>query len=126
MLNGSGYFTFPLESIITKSLPTTSDSLRIVPSILPDTSAFEPVDSIKYESRLINNTEDLYLKQPINLYSPPNINTVVRYDYNSNRYVFENRIASNIISTPFSMSSEEYREYRKREDQTSFFRNRNS
>ena len=144
MLNGSGYFTFPLESIITKSLPTTSDSLRIVPSILPDTSAFEPddsfkyesilpdtnilesVDRIKYESRLINNTEDLYLKQPINLYSPPNINTVVRYDYNSNRYVFENRIASNIISTPFSMSSEEYREYRKREDQISFFRNRNS
>ena len=144
MLNGSGYFTFPPESIITKSLLNTSDSLLIETSILPDTSALEPddsfkyesilpdtnilesVDSIKYESRLINNADDLYLKKPINLYSPSNINTVVRYDYNSNRYVFENRIASNIISTPFTMSSEEYREYRKREDQISFFRSRNS
>ncbi|MBF6596985.1 MAG: cell surface protein SprA [Fermentimonas sp.] len=144
MLNGSGDYVFPSESIIAKTLPNISDSLLIETSILPDTSALEPddslkyksrlpdtnilesVDSIKYESRLLNNAVDLFFKQPINLYGPSNISTEVRYDYISNRYVFENRIGHEIIYTPFTMSSEEYREYRKREDQISFFRSRNS
>ena len=144
MLNGSVYYVTPYESHVTKTSPNTSDSLAAETSTLPDTSAYELDDdiryepklldtdalelddSIRYESKLIERADDLFIKQPINLNSPSNINTVVRYDYKSNRYVFENRIGSKIISTPFSMPFEEYREYRKREDQINLFRNRNS
>ena len=128
MLNGSRYFSFPPESQIPKSSPKTliRDSIHTATSIMHDTIALESNDSINYESRLIEKTDDLFLKQPINLNTPSNITTVVRYNYKSNRYVFENRIGGEIISTPFTMSSEEYRKHRIREDQISFFRNRNS
>ena len=128
MLNGSGHSIFPHESHIARTSPNIlkSDSLLIETSILPDSNALKSNDSIKYESRLIKKLDDLFIKQPVNLNNPSNINTVVRYDYISNKYIFENKIGSKIISTPFAMSSEEFREYRKREDQINFFRNRNS
>jgi hypothetical protein len=128
MLNGSEYLHAQLESQTTNSSThiLNSNSTITETSVLEDTNTLESSDSIKYESRLLKKTDDLLFDQPINLKTPSNINTVVRYDYISNRYVFENKIGSKIISTPFTMSYEEYREYRRREDQINYFRSRNS
>lgn len=93
---------------------------------LTDSNTLKLSDSINFESRFIEKSSDLHLKNPINLLSPSNINTIVRYDYKKNRYVFENRVGNKIISTPFSMSPEEYREYRLRKSQIEFFKERNS
>lgn len=127
MLNGSGYFSLQAETQITKSLPNNfTDSLQVETSFISDSNYLESNDSVKYESRLIEKTDDLFINQPINLYAPSNIKTSVRYDYIYNRYIFENIVGSEIISTPFVMSLEEYKEYRKRENQIDYFKNRNS
>ncbi len=119
-LAGYSYSTLTLENTIEYSL---EDSLE---DFLEDSLGNIIKDSITFESRFIESGSDLQLRQPINLEPPSNINTVVRYDYKTNRYVFENRVGNSVVSTPFSMSPEEYREYRLRQSQIEFFRERNS
>ena len=69
---------------------------------------------------------DLQKRFPIDLEKPSNIRTEVRYDYPTNRYIFENKMGDTVISTPFSMTPDEYRAYRVRQMQIRYFRERNS
>lgn len=118
MLNGSRDFPHQFE--------THFDTLQIDTLNLSNTKKIEYNDSIDYELCFIEEVGDLFARQPINLNTPANIKTTVRYDFNTKRYVFENRIGENIISTPFSMSPEEYLNYRRQNDQINYFRKRNS
>jgi len=68
----------------------------------------------------------LIIKHPFDLKSPANIETIVVYDYRQNRYVFENRVGGNVISSPYFMSADEYKDFRRQQQQIDFFRERNS
>ena len=57
---------------------------------------------------------------------PPPIRTEVRYDYLTNRYILEKKIGKSTVSTPVSMTLEEYMEYRSRQGKIDYFRARNS
>lgn len=69
---------------------------------------------------------DLDKKSPIDLNTPSNVKTVVVYDYKTNRYLFQNRIGSRVVGIPFSMTPAEYMDYRLKELNSSYFKNRNS
>ncbi len=62
----------------------------------------------------------------IDLKNPPNTRTEARYDFQTGRYVFENKIGEQVVAIPFSMSPEEYMEYRSRQMQIDYFRARNA
>ena len=68
----------------------------------------------------------LHIELPIELKLPSNICTVVRWDQERNLYIFENRIGNEVVSAPFIMTPDEYMQYRSRQLQINYFRQRNS
>lgn len=56
---------------------------------------------------------------------PAGVHTGVRYDANANLYIFEERIGGVVINTPYTMTPQQYIEYRRQEIQRSYFRKRN-
>ena len=119
LINGGEAFAFNENDLY--DIVTLERDVNELDSIGPETN-----DNINYESRLIKNREDLFLKQPINLDSPSNIITYVRFDYLNNIYIFENIVGGKIVSTPIIMTPEEYRKFRRRDSQINYFRDRNS
>lgn len=69
---------------------------------------------------------DTLKHQFIFLRAPSNIQTVVRYDYIQNLYIFENRLGNETVSVSQTMTPSEYREHLRRESQLNYFRERNS
>ena len=63
---------------------------------------------------------------PPHLQDPPTVQTVVRYDHQTNLYIFERLIGATVIGTSISMTPEEYMVYRLKQMQTNHFRERNA
>ncbi len=59
---------------------------------------------------------------PVRLQNPSNVVTEVRYDYRSNLYIFEYKVGDAVINTPVTMTPKEYMEYRSRQMQSDYFR----
>lgn len=74
----------------------------------------------------LKTIEDLEKKSPIDLSTPSNIKTVVVYDYKTNRYLFQNRIGSTVVGIPFTMTPAEYMDYRLKEMNSTYFKDKNS
>lgn len=55
----------------------------------------------------------------------PAVRTEARYDVQSNLYIFEKKIGETVVSTLFTLTPEEYRDYRLRELHARYFRQRN-
>ena len=74
-----------------------------------------------------NNNEVDSLQNPLEkLHTPPYIQTSIRYDFLTQRYILEKRIGSTLLSEPVYMTFDEYKRYNQQQNQTSYFRERNS
>jgi cell surface protein SprA len=74
-----------------------------------------------------NNNEVDSLQNPLEkLHTPPYIQTSIRYDFLTQRYILEKRIGSTLLSEPVYMTFDEYKSYNQQQNQTSYFRERNS
>lgn len=89
-----------------------------------------PPDSaeLRFEigSPFVKSPIELNKRAVIDLKSPSNTRTEVRYDPLTRRYIFENKIGDRVVALPFSMSPDEYMQYRRRLLQTEYFRSRNA
>lgn len=74
-----------------------------------------------------NNNEVDSLQNPLEkIHTPTYIQTSIRYDFLTQRYILEKRIGSTLLSEPVYMTFDEYKRYNQQQNQTSYFRERNS
>ncbi len=74
----------------------------------------------------VETVEDLQNQSPIDLQTPSNITTEVIYDHKTNRYIFQNKIGNTVVGVAFTMTPQEYMQYRARENNENYFRERNA
>lgn len=74
----------------------------------------------------VETVEDLESQSPIDLRTPSNITTEVVYDHKTNRYIFQNKIGNTVVGVPFTMTPQEYMNYRSKQFNESYFRERNA
>lgn len=100
----------------------TEGELILVEKIL----AFEEIDSIAprfpVKKTQATSYEDFQSKQPIDFTTPKNIVTTVDYDPRTRLYIFRTKIGDTEVSTPFSMSSDEYMQYTLKQSMAKYYR----
>lgn len=70
------------------------------------------------------NYEDFSSTQPIDLKTPQNVQSTIDYDPNSRMYIFSTKVGDRVISTPFSMTNDEYMNYTLKKSMSQYFKNR--
>lgn len=70
--------------------------------------------------------EDLNKKHPVDLQDPENVKSEIEYDPVSNRYLLRTKVGDMNVSTPFSMSPEEYQDYSIKQSLNSYFKAKNA
>ncbi|MDR3061234.1 MAG: cell surface protein SprA [Dysgonamonadaceae bacterium] len=82
---------------------------------------------IKYPvSKIVpDEYDDITRRHPIDLQNPQAFDDDFYYDPVSNRYIFRAQVGGMDISTPLSLTPEEYREYTFRKSMNSYFRKKN-
>ena len=76
----------------------------------------------KYEQ---NTIEDLSTTYPMDNKQPDNIKTVVEFDDKTGNYVIRTRVGETDITTPFSMTSDEYLRYSAQNEMQSYWKEKN-
>ena len=76
----------------------------------------------KYEH---NTIEDLSTTYPMDNKQPDNIKTVVEFDDKTGNYVIRTRVGETDITTPFSMTSDEYLRYSAQNEMQSYWKEKN-
>ncbi|WP_255491354.1 cell surface protein SprA [Dysgonomonas sp. ZJ279] len=74
----------------------------------------------------ISTYDDLNNKSPIDLKDPSNVQTRVDYDIDSKYYIIRTKVGDQIISTPFSLSADEYMNHSLKQSMADYFRRKNA
>ena len=78
----------------------------------------KPMDAITYD--------ELVQEYPMDLKNPSNVNSVVEYDDATGNYVLRTKVGDMEITTPFVMSSDEYKRYSMQQEMSKYWRERNA
>jgi cell surface protein SprA len=98
-----------------------ADLLSVLANGSQDTLPRYPV-----KKTLITTYRDLKDNPPADLETPPNIRTSVEYDPNTKLYIFRTRMGDREISTPFSLTPEEYMDHTLKQSMSGYFKKKNS
>ena len=110
LFSGSGKADLSLYEQIDEVLPQPDDTLPRYP----------------VKKTQITTYEDLKGNPPADLKTPSNIKTSVEYDPNTRLYIFRTKIGDEEISTPFSLTPDEYMDYSFRQSMSKYFRDKNT
>ena len=69
---------------------------------------------------------DLTEQNPIDLKDPENVKTEIEYDLSTGNYIVRTKIGDIEISTPFSLTEEEYKDYTLQQEMQQFWKAKNS
>jgi protein involved in gliding motility SprA len=69
--------------------------------------------------------DDLIKKSPMDLRNPDNVKTSIEYDLKSNTYIVTTKLGDMQLSTPISLTPEEYQDYSLQESLRAYFRQKN-
>lgn len=100
------------------------DTEQISPDVnvnINDTTPRFPVKKTQ-----ITTYKDLEANPPADLKNPSNVKTTVEYDPNTKLYIFRTKVGDEEISTPFSLTSEQYMDYTLRQSMANYFKTKNS
>lgn len=100
-------------------------------------SWFSPMEDIQYRSEdtvpifpvkktQITTYRDLKDNPPADLRTPSNIKTSVEYDPKTNLYIFRTKVGDQEVSTPFSLTPQEYMDYTLKQSMANYFRGKNN
>lgn len=98
----------------------TGQSVIAINDILPEDS----VPLFPVRKTQITTYKDLIQNSPADLKNPSNISTNVEYDPITKSYIFRTKVGDNDISTPFSLTTEEYMAYSFRQRMACYFKER--
>ncbi|WP_029904487.1 cell surface protein SprA [Prevotella sp. 10(H)] len=73
----------------------------------------------------ITTYKDLKDNPPADLKTPSNITTTVEYDPNTKLYIFRTKLGDQEISTPFSLTPEQYMDYTLKRSMADYFKGKN-
>ena len=93
---------------------------KTTPAAVKDSATRFPVSN-----QAIETYEDLSKVYPMDLRNPENIKTEIEYDVNTGNYVIRTKAGELEISTPMTLSPEEYNRYSLRKSMLEFYRDRN-
>ena len=68
---------------------------------------------------------DIVKKSPMDLRNPDNVKTTIEYDIKTNTYVVTTKLGDMELSTPMSLTPEEYQDYSLQQSLRSYFRQKN-
>ena len=90
--------------------------------------SFENIPSPEFKVKDLQNNDyqDLTEKNPIDLKDPENIKTEIEYDPISSNYIVRTKIGDIEISSPFSLTEEEYKDYTLQQEMQNFWKTKNS
>lgn len=86
-----------------------------------DTTLLYPVSKTVPESY-----DDIGSKEAVDLRTPGNIKTVIEYDPKTNCYVVHTRVGEIDITTPFTLTADEYNNYAFRKSMEEYYKEKNS
>lgn len=69
--------------------------------------------------------EDLTKKSPMDLRDPENVKTTVEYDLKTGSYIVRTRLGDKDLTTPISLTTEEYQDYSMQQSLRSYYRQKN-
>ena len=104
---------FSAEMLSQQPLTTTSTASK-------DTTTRFPVNN-----QSIETYDDLNKVYPMDLRNPANVQTVIEYDVNSGNYVIRTKAGELEISTPLTLTPEEYNKYSLQKSMLEYWRDRN-
>ncbi|MDR1707002.1 MAG: cell surface protein SprA [Prevotella sp.] len=90
---------------------------------------FQPNDTVpRYpvKKTQIETYKDLKANPPIDLKDPSNLVRKIEYDPASGLYIFRTKIGDTEVVTPFSLSTDEYKDYTLKQSMSDYFRNKNA
>lgn len=74
----------------------------------------------------ITNYKDLKDNPPADLKDPSNLQNIIEFDPVTRSYIFRSKIGDMEISTPYSLTTDEYSKYTLKKSMSDYFKNKNS
>ena len=72
----------------------------------------------------VENYNDLLASPPMDLRTPDNVKSEVRYDVPTNSYLFVTKVDGQEVSTPYSLNANEYINYWQRKSTSAYFKSK--
>ncbi|VBB45701.1 conserved exported hypothetical protein [uncultured Paludibacter sp.] len=107
-----------METTEIHEMPAPQD--KTVAAEKDSTTRF-PVDN-----KTTTTYEDLDKQYPMDLKDPENVKTVIEYDVKTGNYILRTKVGDTEVSTPYTMTPEEYRKYSEQEEINRYWRELNS
>ncbi|MDR0370845.1 MAG: cell surface protein SprA, partial [Prevotellaceae bacterium] len=124
MLFGSSYYIvsaanrLDAEDMSAESIfGRNNDAVQVVDTVNPRFPITKPQNE---------TYDDLYEASPMDAPMPENVRTVVEYDINTGNYVMRSFVGEIEISTPYSLSEQEYRDYSLKQLMQRYWKEKNN
>ncbi|KKB46323.1 cell surface protein SprA [Parabacteroides sp. HGS0025] len=92
---------------------------------MPDGKDTVPATRYPVSKTIPQDYEDLTKKSPMDLRDPENVKTAVEYDLKTGSYVVRTRLGDKDLTTPISLTPEEYQDYSMQQSLRSYYRQKN-
>lgn len=92
---------------------------------MPDGKDTVPATRYPVSKTVPQDYEDLTKKSPMDLRDPENVKTAVEYDIKTGSYVVRTRLGDKDLTTPISLTPEEYQDYSMQQSLRSYYRQKN-
>lgn len=92
---------------------------------MPDGKDTVPATRYPVSKTVPQDYEDLTKKSPMDLRDPENVKTDVEYDLKTGSYVVRTRLGDKDLTTPISLTPEEYQDYSMQQSLRSYYRQKN-
>ncbi|MDL2208988.1 cell surface protein SprA, partial [Parabacteroides sp. OttesenSCG-928-O15] len=97
----------------------------IVPADLPGELPPDTVVKYPVAKTIPEGYEDVLKQSPVDLRDPENLKTTVEYDIRTGYYLIRTKIGDMEITTPISLTPEEYQDHSLQESMRSYYRQKN-
>lgn len=92
---------------------------------MPDGKDTVPTTRYPVSKTVPQDYEDLTKKSPMDLRDPENVKTTVEYDLKTGSYIVRTRLGDKDLTTPISLTTEEYQDYSMQQSLRSYYRQKN-
>ena len=121
LLFGTGLYSLNADYLIfTSEVPELTE---LEPQVVLEGDSLDPRYPVA--KTVPEAYDDLIKKSPMDLRNPDNVKTSIEYDLKSNTYIVTTKLGDMQLSTPISLTPEEYQDYSLQESLRAYFRQKN-
>ena len=121
LLFGTGLYSLNADYLIfTSEVPELTE---LEPQVVLEGDSLDPRYPVA--KTVPEAYDDLIKKSSMDLRNPDNVKTSIEYDLKSNTYIVTTKLGDMQLSTPISLTPEEYQDYSLQESLRAYFRQKN-